>query len=251
MRRYWVEQNDFSSSEFDISGEVFHHVFDVCRQTVGDKFEVIVGDGKAYLVEVISVLKKMARVRVLNSREIEKIKKPFLNLCLSVPRFAVIESIIEKSVELGVARIQPFYSEFSFVKANEKVSENRIERWKKIVKSATQQSGRGDLLHIEDPVTLSELLKKFNQSERVLGLFCYEGEGRLSLSQWIESTSKIQDLDEIWIFIGSEGGFSSVEIQRFQQLSLPPVTLGPQVLRVETACVSIVGILKYEWNLFE
>ncbi len=249
MRRYWIEKKQLQDHELCIDGEDFHHIFGVCRHERGQQFEILLGDGKAHLVEVLRVEKKRAFCEIKEERVVAPLKKPFLHLCVSVPRFPVFEAVLEKSVELGAFAIHPYFSDFSFVKTKDAVSESRMERWKKIVRSATQQSGRGDLMPVYDPVTLSELLKSFNQNSNAAGLFCYEGEGQKDLKTWSDEVQN--QPDEIWAFIGSEGGFSPAEIKKFQDLSLPPVTLGAQVLRVETACVAILSVLKYQWNLFK
>lgn len=254
MRRYWLEPKSCQGTQVIIDGETFHHIFDVCRQEQGDKFEVLFGDGKAHLVEVTSIEKKRALCVIQEERDVAPIQKPYIHLCVSVPRFAVFEAVLEKAVELGAFRVHLYFSDFSFVKNAREVSESRMERWKKIVRSATQQSGRGDLMALEAPVALSDLLKTFNQSSDAVGLFCYEGEGQKDIKAWASEAKKSTTQSkptEIWAFIGSEGGFSSNEIERFQALKLPPVTLGNQVLRVETACVAIMSVLKYEWDLFK
>ncbi len=247
MRRYWIPSERFLADPIVIKEDDFHHIVDVCRQGLGSKFELL-GDGrKAHLVELTQLSKKMATVQILETRELPAPRQPNINICLSFPRYPVLDAVIEKSVEMGVHRILPFYSEYSFIRDPKSLSAGKSERWQKIIQSATQQSGRGDLMTIEDPCTWNELFKKVNPSTQSLCLFAYEGQSTLGIKSYLESLpmddrSLIKD---VFIFIGSEGGFSTTEVEKFQDLGLKPITLGDQVLRVETACITLVAILKY------
>jgi len=247
MRRYWVPASFFIDQQVHFSGDIFHHIFDVCRQNVGSHFEVL-GDGdRAHLVEVLSVERKKALAKILETRTLPALPKPRLVLALSIPRFPVMESVIEKAVEMGVQRIVPFYSEFSFIRKKGSLPAGKMDRWQKIVISATQQSGRAELMQIDEPCDLSDLLQKFNQSPRTQGLFAYEGSSNLALRESLKDQS-IQELDDFWVFVGSEGGFSQTEVELFRGQGLNPVTLGDQILRVETACIALLAVLKYEFG---
>ena len=245
MRRYWIPADCIHQQEVELSGDAFHHIFGVCRQDVGSHFEILGDRDQAHLVEVVSVGKKTARARIKESRIIPPLPRPHIVLAISIPRFPVMDAVVEKAVELGASRIQPFFSEFSFVRRQSSLPQGKVERWEKIVLSATQQSGRGELMQISPACDLEELLKTFNQPSRRQGLFAYEGASTLGFKEKL-SRSQPQDLEEFWIFVGSEGGFSSTEVELFKSQGMQPVTLGDQVLRVETACIALLAVLKYE-----
>ncbi|MBK7960356.1 MAG: 16S rRNA (uracil(1498)-N(3))-methyltransferase [Bdellovibrionales bacterium] len=272
MRRYWLSSTDLVSSEIPsevhFSGDLFHHIFEVCRQDLGSKFEVISPNARAYLVEVISRGKKHAVARTLESRVIAALPRPHLVLNLAISKFPVMDAVIEKAVEMGVHTIQPFYSDHSFLRQEGSISENKIDRWKKIIISATQQSGRGDLLTLAPAVHLKELLgqstsasntppsdQQTNPSPISLGLFCYEGmaDGWSLKDELLAARAKAhaanRSIDHLRLFVGSEGGFSTEEVELFRLHDLRPVSLGSQVLRVETACITLVSVLKYEFDL--
>lgn len=245
MRRYWIPAEQITPPLVDISGDALHHIFDVCRQDVGSKFEVL-GDGrKAHLIEVIAVGKKKATGKILETREIPELPRPHIVLALSFSRYPVMDAVIEKAVELGVSRIQPFFSDNSFIRKAESLSASKEDRWKKIIVSATQQSGRGDLMTIEEPLDLAQTLQKFNQIPSKQGLFAYEGATTFGIRDKLPESTK-NSLQEYWVFVGSEGGFSQTEVEQFRGFGLEPVTLGEQVLRVETACITLLAVLKYE-----
>jgi len=248
MRRYWVEEESIAGDRFILKGDTFHHIVDVCRMGKGDKFEILNEKGMIYFVELENVSKKHADGKILESRKAPEQKRPHIVLALSVPRFNVIDNVIEKAVELGVSRIQPFTSDFSFIRNAKDLTPQRLQRWDKIVKSAAQQTGRADLLKIEAVKTLPQTVEQFNRNSRALGLWAYEGEGELSLKEALQKAPR--DLEEVWVFVGSEGGFSRQEIEFAKNNGFPPLTLGDQVLRVETACVALISVIKYELGTF-
>ena len=246
MRRYWVNEEQFSGEDsLWIEGEQYQHIVRVCRQGLGARFEVLSKSSKAYLVEIVELQKSRARAQVIEERKIAPLSKPHIHLAVSLPKFQKTDEIIEKSVELGVHSVHPFVSDYSFIRTVDKIGENKFKRWERIVISATQQCGRGELMSVQPVKEFSEILEKFNQNTTARGLFFYEGESQRGLSDALKEL-KNESYDEIWLFVGSEGGFSNAEVERFQALNLAPVTLGAQILRVETACTSVVSIIKYE-----
>lgn len=250
MRRYWFDSLIDPDQVLSLDGDLFHHVFGVCRQEVQSQFELISPDGVAHLVQVTQVGKKSAQVKCLSQRIIPPLKKPWIHLALSICRYPVMDAIIEKSVELGIKEFHPFVSEFSQVRSVKDFPMDKLFRWQKIIKMASQQSGRGDLLTVNDPIPLKNLLEMVNQKPLDLGLFAYEGTGGLPLKDFLRSkTVADQSYDSVWLFVGSEGGFSHKEVESFRSIGLNPVTIGEQVLRVETACIAILSVLKYEFEL--
>ncbi len=230
-------------------GDVFHHICNVCRIDQGDRFEALWGDGVAYLCELTSRGKKQALAKIIGQRVIEPLPKPHLILALSIPKFQKLDLIVEKSVELGVQAIKPFVSEFSFARELSPNLSDRCSRARRIIESATEQSGRGDLMQVMEPSTFDEVFEDFNRTPGRLGLFLYEGQGQLSLKDHLQSVKTKSSVSEVWFFVGSEGGFSESEVAKFERAGLPPLTLGGQILRVETACLAATAILKYEFDL--
>jgi 16S rRNA (uracil1498-N3)-methyltransferase len=247
MRRYWLPPESFQSGSVEITADSFHHIIGVCRQELGSQFEIL-GDGRnAHLVEVSELGKKSATAKIISSRILPELPKPKLVLALSFSRYPTLDAVVEKAVEMGVTRIEPFYSEFSFIRSGKSLSDSKVERWSKIVKSATQQCGRADLMEITPPTPLAQTLDKFSQTSSAKGLFAYEGASNLGLKSELEkNSSHFKNLEEYWVFVGSEGGFSTTEVEVFKARELQPVTLGDQVLRVETACIALLAVLKYE-----
>ncbi|MCC6137447.1 MAG: 16S rRNA (uracil(1498)-N(3))-methyltransferase [Bdellovibrionaceae bacterium] len=248
MRRYWIEGISETQTTVEISGDDYHHIIDVCRQAPGSRFEVLTQSGYALFVELTHVLRRSALAQVLSQRKIEELKKPYIHMALSLPKLATFEAVLEKSVELGVCKVWPFLSEYSFFKSQKKIMEEKAPRFQKIIKGATQQSGRASLMEMAPATDLDGILKAYAGTASPRGIFAYEGEGGKPLKSVFDPTAGA--VENIWLFVGSEGGFSHAEVERFKNVNLFPVSLGHQVLRVETACVTLLGVIKYEMNLF-
>lgn len=249
MRRYFYEGDIQTGTTLTLQGDLFHHIFDVCRLQPGQHFELLNNKGLAFLVAVESVGKKQAHVLVQEQRNIPSIKTPHIYLYVSFPKVPTFEMIVEKSVELGVTAIIPVLSDFSFVRTVNQFPAQKMTRWQKIILQATQQSGRGDLMRLEEPVLLDSILASINTTAETLNVIAYEGETPLALKTYLVEQKQKRTVQRINLFVGSEGGFSDSEIVKFKNLDLPPVTLGEQVLRVETACLTLVASLKYEFDL--
>lgn len=249
LRRFWVEPDFFKQTSLTIEGDLFHHIRDVCRFDAGDSFELISGDGLARLVRIESCGKKSIQVVELSQRTLATPQKPWVELVVCVPKFQTLELILEKCVELGVRRVTLAFSKYSFVRSAERMSASKMQRWDKIILSATQQSGRGDKMELRGPLPLFEVAEEINRRSSSMGLFLYEGEAQEPLYKKLEklgAPSNDHGLEWIVPFIGSEGGFSIDEVQKMQELGFTSLGLGDQILRVETACVALASILKYE-----
>lgn len=249
MRRFWIEPEQLQGELVSLTGEVLHHVKDVCRFKAGDRFEVMPGNSKAYAVEVIEMKKKEGLAKILSERDIPPLPRPYIHLMLSLPRYNTMDNIIEKAVELGVKRLVPFVSDFSFVRNPGAVPPSKSKRWHKIIRAASQQSARGSLMEVTEPTRLEEVLENFNRQTKVAGLFPYEGHASLTIHQALKAVQeRSAPVEDIWLFVGSEGGFSEREVELFAQYGLEATTFGDQILRVETACLALVSIIKYEFE---
>lgn len=249
MRRYWIPVDTINGDVVEFTGDIYHHIVRVCRQQVGSKFEVLVDGGQAYLVEMSEVGAKRAKARILEKRSIPQLPLPLIHLCMSVSRFPTMDAVVEKAVELGVAEVRPFFSDHSFIRKTDSLPKGKMERWQKIITMATQQSGRGELMKMHEPITLEELVSEFNRQPNSAGLFPYEGPSDQGIRPALTEL-KTNKPEQIWVFVGSEGGFSRQEVKFFAEAAgLIPVSMGSQVLRVETACLALISVIKYEFDL--
>jgi 16S rRNA (uracil1498-N3)-methyltransferase len=205
----------------------------------------------------VTKLKKSATAKIIETREIQKLPRPHIHIALSISRYAVMDSVMERAVEMGVSSILPFVSDYSFIRKEKELPLGKVERWKKIIVSATQQCGRGELMTVCDTTNMNKMLDVINPNSKNWCLFSYEGAGLKTIEQVLLERQNHSigfdknTVENIWLIIGSEGGFSENEVIRMQKLGLDPVTLGTQILRVETACLTLVAVLKYVFGLMK
>jgi 16S rRNA (uracil1498-N3)-methyltransferase len=217
----------------------------VSRKKVGDEVEVLSGTDLAFQVQLESVGKASAQGRIISSRTLPKMQRPAVHLAFCFPKPANFELVLEKAVELGCAGITPILSEFTQVTKKADFPSKKRDRWLKIIKAATEQTGRADLMALEEPLTLSEFVDQVNRKPKAACLFMYEGKTPLALQDHLRSTN-LNEYEEVWALIGSEGGFSQAEVTLLNDKGIVPISMGQQILRTETACVSILSVLKYE-----
>lgn len=245
LRRFWVDPENIQGSTVQFVDDSFHHLVRVSRKAVGDQVEVLDGTGKAFTVELTEVGKRTAAGKLIGERTLPVPQKPYVNLAFCFPKPANFELVLEKAVELGCHSITPVISEFAFVAKKKDFPHNREPRWAKIIKGATEQSGRADIMPLNPVISIEEFQAQINQNPKALGLFLYEGDCALDLRQYLKGQD-VARYDEIWALIGSEGGFSKDEVVSLNAKGFKSLTLGKQILRTETACVSILSVLQYE-----
>lgn len=248
MRRIWLDNSLVRDSQFELSDEAFTHAIQVSRFRVGDKFEIISGAEYALHVQITEIKKKSATVKVIGQRALPSLLAPYVNLAFAISKWSTFEEVLEKSVELGVHTVQPLITDFSFIRSKKDWPEARVQRFKKIICGATEQSGRGKLMEIKEPLSLQEFSLQLNRTKGAAGLFAYEGQSGLNIKAELSRLSQ-GSLNEMWAIVGSEGGFSIAEVDHMRQSGIPQVTLGGQILRAETACFAMVSVIKYELGL--
>jgi len=248
MRRYWwSEPIDENEEKINIEGEVFKHIFKVCRRKAGDQFELL-NANKAFLVQVLDVEKKQALVEIKSSRPIKALKKPHIHLVLSFSQPKVIDKVLEKSVELGVKSLQLVSTQNSFLK-DQKAFETKKKRLEKIVTQALQQCGRGESFDLKASSSIGGFLENFSAKSHAQGFMFYEGNTEAFLGL-LESSKDLKTVEDIYILIGSEGGFTEEESRVAQKSGFNVLSLGDQILRVETACVASISILKSSFGVW-
>ena len=240
MMRFWIDRSCLKDNEFLIKDSLYHHICRVCQFKKGDIFELFCEGLQKYKVTLSSVFPSKALARILEVSSVPSLKKPHLHLALSLPRFQKIDSLIEKAVELGVKEFHPFISTFSFLKKPEQLSLARKNRWKKIIENCLALTGRTESLIIHPCC----FLKDIAAPKEDIALMAYEGGHRgAALSKLLKN---LKNPSAIWLFIGSEGGFSLL----WKLKNLPAkknhfiFSMGEQILKVETACLFGLSVLK-------
>ncbi|AXC11068.1 Ribosomal RNA small subunit methyltransferase E [Acidisarcina polymorpha] len=237
-RRRWIA-DQWDESHATLSGSPAMHLVRVLRARPGMVFDLVAGDRVRRAV--ISEIEEGA-VRFLLGEDVEAEAALPITLVLAVFKFDRMEWAIEKVTELGAACIVPVIARRT-EKHLAQASTARVERWRRIAREAAQQSRRSDLLRIQDPAPLKDVV---GQAPHALRLLLAERERSVMLRDAIEyeeGGASLPEDQEIWLAVGPEGGWAPEEDVLFSGEAWKPVSLGPRILRAETAAIAAVSTL--------
>jgi 16S rRNA (uracil1498-N3)-methyltransferase len=222
------------------------HIARVLRLGVGDRLIIIAGPGREALAEITVSDRKTVSARILALRTVHTEARCPVRLVQGVAKGEKMDYIVQKATELGVAEIVPVQTERAVVRLDAERGADKAQRWQRIAREAAQQCGRTVVPVVRPPRTLAEALA----APAILRLMPYEGEATLGLSEALESVfgndgthaSAIGIIGEsdwlpvaVAVFIGPEGGFAEAEVAAARAADCIPVSLGPRILRTETA----------------
>ncbi|HBF37836.1 MAG TPA: 16S rRNA (uracil(1498)-N(3))-methyltransferase, partial [Firmicutes bacterium] len=216
----------------------------VLREGIGSEITVLNGKGQEYQAKVITITPEEVIGEIV--KQVERQTEPRVKICLaqSLPKGDKFEFILQKNTELGVSFFQPVISERSTIRLDAGSARKKAERWQKIIREAAEQSGRQVIPELRPVKGWTEFLKE----KRSTGLFLipWEGERERSLKQVLNLQKSIPE--NVTVVIGSEGGFSQKEVEQAIQMGAVPVTLGPRILRTETAGLVVASTILYHFG---
>ena len=245
MHTFYVPPPQIHTDTATITGSEQHHLRNVLRLTSGATVRIIDGQGNVYIAEVIDTgtNREPSEAQILTHEFHAKIS-PSLTLFQGLPKNDKMALILQKTTEIGVTQIVPIYAEHAL----QKPSQNRYERWHRVVISATKQCKRTWLPELLDPQTFEASLTQLDKFSL-----------RLILTPHLEQESQAQHIKtvlrevsqptSIALFVGPEGGFSDREVTAAIESGCIPVTLGTNILRTETAALVAVAATAYEYQL--
>jgi 16S rRNA (uracil1498-N3)-methyltransferase len=218
-----------------LDDQAAHHLARVLRASVNDEVVIFNGRGGEYYCVISHIDKKNVKVHVkeFHTRDVESPLE--LYLAQGVSRGEKMDYTIQKAVELGVKKIIPVFTERCNVKLDDERLEKRIQHWQSIAIGACEQSGRNQV----PEVVLPQSLTKWLQTETADWRFVLSPHVEKSLSDY-----KIPSDARVVLLIGPEGGLSEKEMQLAYQHGFLPLSLGPRVLRTETAAVAAITALQ-------
>lgn len=243
MPRLFIYEKLEVGDEIVVSGEEAHHIIRVLRLGHGDL--VSISDGKSEesvgVISEVDTRSTKIKIRVLYKNKFEE-TKPTITLLQGLPKGEKFDWIIQKCTEIGVSRIVPIITQRTVVNIAPTKLEHRMMRWKKIAEEAAKQSMRMDIPEIVELLTFDEALKEIDRHH--LSLIPWEQERNISLKKVLKDID--QSITKVAVFIGPEGGFSPDEAEMARTHGAVPVSLGPRILRTETAAIAACSILMYE-----
>ena len=234
IQRFHVETIEKNQTHFEITGEQCHYVTRVLRLKAGDQMILFDGSGSEWVAKIIEAKKNRLLVELEKKTTPTRESPIKTTLIQSISRGQRMDAVMQKSTELGVTRIVPVFSKNTVVRMNEDKIKKRIIHWKKILISASEQSGRTSIPNLMDPIEFdAECLKKYKSD---LSIF-FDTTGHDSLVG--------KRKQAITVVIGPEGGFTKDEKQSAIDSGYSIVQSGPRLLRTETAPIMALSILQY------
>jgi 16S rRNA (uracil1498-N3)-methyltransferase len=217
-----------------LTGEQAAHLARVLRAQPGQVFDVV-ANGFLHRAEITAVSDE--EVLFILHEELEADAALPIHLLLAIFKFDHFEWAVEKATELGVARITPILA-----RRTEKhlalASAKRVDRWRRIALESSKQSRRTDIPEIDDPTALAPALTAETAPLRIL---LSETEQSLALTAALNGELRAENL-QLSLAIGPEGGWTAEEMSLFTTHQWTHVTLGPRILRAETAAIAAIAV---------
>ena len=239
MRRLFYK--GLLADTIEITGSDAHHLMHVMRAKAGQEVTVVDDEGSVARMEM-TAFREDAVTLVLKERLAANNESPLeLVLAQCLLKADKMDYVVQKAVELGVTEIVPVKSHNCVVRYDAKKAAARQQRWQKIAEEAAKQCGRTALTEVSAIVDMSTLLQNFGGEDTEI-VFCYENEDETTVKSCLQGAKG----KRLVLLIGPEGGFTLDEAQAVQEAGGKAVTLGPRILRAETAAVAAVTVAQYE-----
>ena len=247
MSTFYVKNSQIKDNKIEIIGEDYRHLKNVLRYKINDNLEICDEDSIRYQTRIEKFNENCAVCVIQEVIEGTTEAPMLVTLYQGLPKSDKLEQIIQKTTEMGVSEIIPVEMERSIAKVEEKNKAKKLERWNKIAFEASKQSGRQKIPVVQEPINFKNIIENISKYDIVLLL--YENEKSVTIKEALKKHTKAS-LQKLAIVIGPEGGFSSKEIEmlsKFQNVQV--VTVGPRILRTETAGLAAIAMIVYELEL--
>lgn len=245
MHRFYLPPAECRDPVFSLTGREAHHALHVLRLRRGDSLAVLDGAGQTLDCEIAATSREQLELKVLHRRTTPP-RPGRIALGQAVPKGKRFEDIIEKATELGVSRIVPLLTERTIGKFDSTEQEPKLAKWRLVAIEAIKQCGSPWLPRVEPPATVGQFSREQRQID--LPLVGSLAPGARHPRICFEEFKQLRggQPQSVSICIGPEGDFTSEEIDELQSAGALPITLGPLVLRTDTAAIACMSIINYE-----
>ncbi|MFH1654502.1 MAG: RsmE family RNA methyltransferase [Pseudomonadota bacterium] len=238
MPQFFIGENISEGTEIILKGPEAHHIINVLRLKTGDWIALSDGKGRSYNSRIMDVRRKELTVTIEDERPtIDTSNLP--TLAIAITKHDKLELIIQKAVELGTPKIVTFKSERTVPKFSQSATSKKLERWNSIALSAAIQSGLPLKPVVYPPIEFHHLCEQLGSYHSKF--IFWEGETENTLDR-----AFTKDTAKPLIIIGPEGGFAQDEVKMARSQGAISVSLGPQILRVETAAIAAITLCQYK-----
>lgn len=248
MRRFYLPPHECQSDLLALTGGEARHAAEVLRIRPGEEAAILDGEGREFVCRAEKVERKKVEFKVLRT---ETSPPPACRITLiqAIPKGKILESIIQKATELGVWRVVPLLSERVTTHLEGESVERKAEKWRQTAVEAIKQCGQRWLPKVEAPIDLRALLSRGEDVDLAL-IGSLQG-GACHPRQYFLEYERAQRRrpSSVAAWIGPEGDFSPAEVEAIEKSGARPITLGPLILRSETAATYVLSIINYELSV--
>lgn len=244
MIHSYAPESDGSTGRMIIRGLEVKHLIKVLRLGPGDKLVVSDGQDRDYLCEITESSPDFVLLKVISDVLPSAEPSRFITLYQGLPKGDKMDFIIEKTVELGLCRLVPVEMARSVVRFDADKKEKRRKRWQLKAESAAKQSGRGKIPAVERVYSFQEALGQAAGEEYLI--VAYESAENMAYTRQL--LEAVPADARVGFFIGPEGGFAPEEIEKLKEVGARIITLGPRILRTETAGPALLAMCTLLWE---
>jgi 16S rRNA (uracil1498-N3)-methyltransferase len=247
MHRFFISPGNWNPGELTLAGAEAHHARDVLRMRVGERVVLFNGRGHEITAEIVDVGVDEIALRKLHEAESPPLQCRIV-LGQAIPKGKNMDLIVQKAVEIGASEIAPIISDRTIVQVDSESAAQKQSKWQHIAIEAAKQCGQNWLAYVHAPRKLSDFVTVAAEESFDLQLIGSLQPGAQHLKKVLANYSREHQHRprSVLMLVGPEGDFTPAELALARGHSYQPITLGPIILRVETAAIYCLSILSYE-----
>lgn len=241
--RLFCSRRRIEEGVFTVGGEEAHHAIKVLRLKNGAKVNIFTEQENEFICEVVAVGKGQLKAKIMEKLENRVESHLKINIIQGLPKAAKLEQIIVHGTELGISSFYPVVTKYSVAKGE------RRDRWRRLALEAAKQSGRRIIPSVDPVCPLMKL--DYSAFDNDLKLIAAEPPFTGDLKKIIAAEKEITS---VTVVIGAEGGLDEKEVEFLREKGFQTFSMGPRVLRTETASLAVASVLHYQlgdWGLLE
>ena len=245
MHRFYIAPENWNPDSLVLGGPEAHHARDVLRLQPGGRVVVFNGRGHEITAEIAKVTREEILLRKMHEARVPPLPCQ-ITLAQAIPKGKNMDLIVQKAVEIGAAEIAPLISERTIVHLEAKEAAQKQAKWQQVAIEAAKQSGQNWLLAVQTPRKLSDFFANAGlQRLRLIGSLQSDAMHLKAVLADYEREHHARPAS-VLMCIGPEGDFTPAELNLARSNGCRPITLGPIILRVETAAIYCLSVLSYE-----
>jgi len=242
MHRFFVSPECLQGEAISLTGPLARRMGRVLRLSRGDHVVLLDDTGWAYEAELDAVTDQKVTARLVSSSQPQTELSTHLSLYQALPKARKLDWVLQKGTELGVSLFVPLFTQHCVVRSGDGDAQRKLARWRRIVAEAAEQSGRVRLPQVLPARSFAQVCQA--PPPDALALMALVGHQATPLGRALRSLTTALPR-EVRVYVGPEGGFTADEAARARQVGIVPVSLGPRILRTETAGLVALSAILY------